>query len=114
MALKTYSDKQIITKLRKHLITEMGSFYTMHRPSYQAIIKRRKKDAAFNEMVEDVVNEANHKWHKMGLDALTSDNSDFNTTLFKYYTQNKKPFIDNEAIDLEERITKLEEVSNVK
>ena len=108
MAHKTYSDKQIIDKLKKHLIDDMGSFYTMSKPSFQAIIKRRKKDPLFNEMVEDVVNESNQKWHKMGLEALLENDTEFNVPLFKYYTQNKKPFLDNEVIKNDERLSALE------
>lgn len=110
MGKKLYSDEDIIKKLRKHMINELGSYYTMHKPSEQAISKRRKKDPAFNELVGDVINEANHKWHKMGLKALTTNDTDFNTALFKYYTMNKKPFIDHTTIELEERIAELEEV----
>jgi len=103
-----YTIEEVVTKLRKHLIDDMGSYYTMHKPSHQAITKRMKKDEELRAKVEDVVNEANHKWWRMGLKALVTDNTNFNTNLFKYYTQNKKPFIDHLSIQLEERITELE------
>ena len=104
-----YTDKQILDRLSEHLIVNMGSVWTMHRPTWQGVMKRMKKDDTFAEKVRDCEAEAMYLWEKMGIDALRGDNTDFNTGLYKHFTQNKKPFIDHITIELEERISELEQ-----
>lgn len=104
-----YSDKQILSRLREHCIDNLGSVWTMHNPSWNGITKRMDKDKEFAELVEDVVAEANHKWEKIGLKALLKGDQNFNVTLYKHFTQNKKAFLSHTELEVDERIKALEE-----
>ena len=104
-----YTEKQILTRLRKHLIDNMGSVWTMHKPTWQGVQKRITSDADFEEKVRDLVAEANHKWEKMGITALVNNDEAFNVQLYKHFTANKKAFLSYETLELDERISKLEE-----
>ena len=109
-----YTDKQILDRLKVHCIDDFGSVWTMSKPTWQGIQKRMKKDVEFEEKVRDIVAEALHQWEKMGIDALLSNDEGFNVALFKHYTMNKKPFIDHTTIELEERISELEQTKTTK
>ncbi len=111
---RTYSDKFLLKRLREHLIDNMGSIYTMHKPIWATYVKRMKKDERFKELVEDCRAEAEHKWEKWGLSNINGKNPDFNTGLYKHFTQNKKAFRDHNAIETDERLQKLESVANGK
>jgi len=104
-----YTDQQILDRLREHLIDNLGSVWTMSKPTWQGITKRMKKDAAFEEEVRDIVCEANHQWEKMGIKALVTGDETFNVQLYKHFTANKKAFLSHEVLELEERIKELEE-----
>lgn len=104
-----YTDKQILDRLREHLIDNLGSVWTMHKPSWQGVQKRMKKDSGFDEKVRNIVAEANYAWEKIGLTALKEDNTNFNVTLYKHFTQNKKSFLSHEVLELEDRIKELED-----
>lgn len=104
-----YSEKQILDRLRIHLIDNMGSVWTMHKPSWEGIKKRMAKDESFGDLVRDCICEANYYWEKMGIDALKGDNTDFNTGLYKHFTANKKSFLSHEVLELESRIQELED-----
>ena len=109
-----YTDKQILDRLREHLIDNMGSVWTMYKPTWQGVLKRMKKDDAFAEKVRNCEAEAMYLWEKMGIDALKGDNTDFNTGLYKHFTQNKKAFLSHEVLELEERIKELEDAQPTK
>jgi len=104
-----YTDEYILDRLKTHCVDEFGSVWTMSKPTWQGIQKRMLKDEAFGEEVRDIVAEALFEWEKMGIKALRENDENFNVQLFKHYTMNKKPFLDNTTIDLEERLEKLEQ-----
>ncbi len=104
-----YTDKQILDRLREHLIDNRGSVWTMHKPTWQGVMKRMKKDESFAEKVRDCEAEAMHKWERMGIDALLGDGTEFNTGLYKHFTANKKAWLSHEVLELEERIKELED-----
>ncbi len=103
-----YTEEQILVRLREHLIDDLGSVYTMHNPTWQGVLKRMAKDADLEELVKGLVAEANHKWEKMGITALTAGDDSFNVQLYKHFTQNKKSFLSYETLELEERMAQLE------
>ena len=104
-----YSNKEILDRMRVHLIDNFGSVYSMHSPTWVGIKKRMAKDEELNELVSNIVAEALYAWEKMGIAALLSGDDTFNVALFKHYTMNKASFIDHKALELEERIEQLEE-----
>jgi len=104
-----YTEEFILGRLREHCIDNLGSVWTMHKPTWQGVTKRMKKDEAFAEEVRDIVAEALYQWEKMGITALLTGDESFNVNLFKHYTMNKKPFIDHVTLDLEQRLQELED-----
>ena len=103
-----YTEKQILIRLRKHLIDNMGSVWTMHKPTWQGIIKRMEKDPLFAEKVRGLVCEANFVWEKMGIAALITNDETFNVQLYKHFTQNKKSFLTHDSLVTEERLDAIE------
>ena len=104
-----YTDKQILDRLREHLIDNLGSVWTMYKPTWNGVKKRMKTNDAFADKVRGIVCEANHAWEKMGIDALRNDNPSFNVVLYKHFTQNKKAWLSHEVLELDERIEALEQ-----
>ena len=104
-----YTDKQIYDRLREHLIDNLGSVWTMHKPSWQGVQKRMAKDEDFAEKVRDLVAEANYKWEKMGIDALIGNDELFNVQLFRHFTQNKKSFLPYQVLEFEDRLKEMED-----
>ncbi len=106
-----YTEKQILKRLREHLIDNLGSVWTMHKPTWQGVTKRMKSSPAFTEEVRDIVAKANHKWERMGIDALIENNDLFNVTLYKHFTQNKRAWLPYETLELEDRLVALEQLN---
>ncbi len=106
-----YTDKQVLARLRLHLITNLGSVWTMHKPTWNGVKKRMIDNPIFEEKVRGLVAEANYKWEKMGITALTTNDEGFNVQLYKHFTANKKAFLSYEVNELEDRIKQLEETS---
>ena len=105
---RVYTDKQMLDRLRDHTIERLGSIYTVHKPTWNAYLKRMASDPDFGVLVRDVVAESLNKWEQIGIDAIRSDNPNFNANLYRYLTQNKKPFLTHEVLELEARIEALE------
>ena len=103
-----YTDEQIYDRLREHLIDNLGSVWTMHKPSWQGVTKRMKTNPDFEEQVRDLVAEANHKWESIGITALITNDEKFNVQLYRHFTANKKAFLSHEVLELDERIAELE------
>jgi len=103
-----YTDKEILDNMTAHMVEGMKSKWSMSKPTYNGILKRMKKDDDFAQKVHSIEAEALAKWEQLGLDALLSGNETFNVQLFKMYAGNKKPFIDHATIEIEERLTELE------
>ena len=106
-----YTEKQILIRLRKHLIDNMGSVWTMHQPTWNGVKKRMLNDADFEEKVRGLVAEANYVWEKMGITALITNDETFNVQLYKHFTANKKAFLSYEVLDLDERIEAIEKAT---
>ena len=111
---RKYTDKHMLDALREHCVEGLGSTYTVHNPCWNGYLKRMRSDAEFDDLVQNIVAEANYKWEQIGLKALLSNDTDFNVTLFKHYTQNKKSFLSREALEIEERMDAIEEKMNAK
>ena len=109
-----YTDEEILDKLRTHVVTNMSSTFTMSKPTWQGILKRMNKDEEFKELVNDIVAEGLFQWEQMGIKALLTGDETFNVQLFKHYTVNKKPFIDHMSLEIEERLTELENAKHIK
>ena len=103
-----YTDEYMLDRLHKHLVDERGSIYCLFKPTWQCYLKRMKKDAEFEGKVKDCQAEGFNAWWHWGMSNIDGSNPDFNTGLFKFYTQNKAPFIDHKTAELEERIINLE------
>ena len=54
----TYSAEYMLKRMRKHLINEMGSKYTLSKPTWLGYQKRMKKDPDFAAKVADIIAEA--------------------------------------------------------
>ena len=107
------SDKKILEGLHEHCVKDLKSKYTMYKPvTWRAIDKRMNGNEAFTDKVHTIMGEADAKWEQVGLKALMSDNKDFNTALYKMFVSSKRSFLSYQDGDLQERITKLEEVNN--
>ncbi len=104
-----YTDDEILDKLRVHLIDNLGSVWTMHKPTWEGVKKRINHNEEFGSLVGDIVAEANYTWEKMGITALLASDEGFNVSLFKHYTMNKKAFLSHEVLELDERLKALEE-----
>ena len=107
-----YTDKQMLKRLEKHLIDEWGSKFTVSKPTWECYKKRMIKDPVFKSKVDDLVAEADAQWHKMGVTALRASDKDFNANLYKQMTCNKKFAQDYQTLELEDRLSELEEKAN--
>jgi len=105
----SYSDKQVLTALHKHMVTELCSKYSMSKPTWQAILKRMSSRSAFADKVKGIEAEALKKWEQVGLKALVRNNTDFNTALYKMFVGNKVSFQTYGDIELEDRLKALED-----
>lgn len=109
-----YSDDELIDKLHTHLVTNRGSVYSMHNPTWQAYLKRMKTNPEFALLVNNCTAEGFYAWEKYGIDALDGKIENFNTGLYKHFTQNKKPWLSHEVLELDERIKDLEDAQQIK
>jgi len=107
-----YSDKQLIDALKTHCIDEHLSKYTLAYPVWDTYILRMKKDAEFKTKIESLLMVAEQWWEKQGVQAL--ENKDYNNMMWTKLTCNKTFTKNHEALDLEDRISKLEEGTNEK
>lgn len=105
----TYTDEYLIKRIHKHLVEDKSSIYTLYKPTWQAYLKRMKDDAEFEDKVKDCMAEGNYMWEQLGLSNMEESNPDFNLGLYKHFTQNKKPWLSHEVLELEERIERLED-----
>ena len=104
-----YTDEQILDRLREHLIDNLGSVWTMYKPTWQGVTKRMKTNPDFEERVRGLVAEANHKWESIGITALINNDEKFNVQLYRHFTANKKAFLSHEVLELEDRLKELED-----
>ena len=108
-----YSTKQIIDRLREHMVDNALSYYTMTHPTYHTVFERikggdKKLEKAFNEI------KALH-WQifeRKLLDALFNGN-EIDMQVFNAATRNKKPFLSYETLDVDARLEAIERVTNV-
>lgn len=105
----TYSDKVILTRLRKHMVDNMLSKYSMSKPTWQAIVKRMKDNPEFTAKVQTIEAEHLKAWEELGLTALKNNDENFNVPLFKMYATSKKSFQNYDTLELEARIERLED-----
>ena len=106
----TYTEKQILDGLRVHMLDNLASKYSMFEPcTWQCVLKRMAKCKKLTNKVNTIVNEHNYLWEQMGIEALKSNDGDFNVPLFKMYASSKKSMQSYEVNELEERINKLEQ-----
>ncbi len=103
----TYTNKKILDRLTKHCLDEHLSKYTMNAPSYKAVGLRMKVDEELREQVEDILLQADAWWERKGVEAL--HDTTFNNFMYVRLTNSKAFTKDHAAIDLEDRITVLEE-----
>jgi hypothetical protein len=109
MQPKNFSDEEMLSRLREHMVDNLLSFWTVSKPSAQAVLKRIKNDPDFAEQVRNLRAEADAKWEDMGITALLEGDNSFNVSLFKMFVGNKKPFLPHETLELSDRIEALEE-----
>ena len=106
----TFTDEQVLKPLRKHMVDNLHSKYSFHKPmTWQGVLKRMERDAEFAVKVNTIENEALEAWETLGITALRSNDENFNVNLFKMYAGSKKSFQSYETLELEERIIKLED-----
>lgn len=102
----TYTDKQLLTRLKRHCIDKHLSRYTIANPTWSGYKKRMDKDDLFASKVYNIMAEADQWWELQGVLAL--DNKDYNNAMYAKLTSNKAFTKDHAAADLEARIERLE------
>lgn len=110
----TYSNEYLIKRIHKHLVEDRASIYTLHKPVWTTYANRMKKDADFADKVKDCIAEGNFVWEQLGLSNMEETKEGFNLGLYKHFTQNKRSFLPYETLELEERLTALEEARDGK
>ena len=103
----TYSEEQILDRIKEHCIDNHMSKYTMAYPTWQGVLKRLKENPEFEDKVNTLLALADQWWEKKGQEAL--HDKDFNNVMYAKLT-NSKPFTkDHAAVEVEERISRIEE-----
>jgi len=105
----TYTDKQLLTYLHKHVVEDMQPKYTLSKPTFQCYLKRMDKDAEFENKVKSVLAEGEAAWVKLGVEAILDPDTKINVPLYNIMTRAKKSFQSYEVIELESRIERLED-----
>ncbi len=112
MNTRKYSNKYILERVQQHCVDQMKSVHTLSNPCFNTIQNRCKEDSDFNSKFKNIAAAANERWEQIGITALLDRDPSFNVSLFKLYTSNKRPFLPFETLELEERITALEDKTN--
>ena len=102
-----YTDKQLLTRLKEHCVKLHLSKYTIAFPTWKTYRDRMAKDAVFETKVHELIALADQWFELKGLEAL--HDKDFNNVMFAKLTNNKSFTKDHTAIELEERIERLED-----
>jgi len=102
-----YTDKQLLSRLKQHCIVLHLSKYTMAYPVWQTYLQRMEKDAEFKVKINSLLMEAEQWWELQGVMAL--NDREYNNMMWTKMTCNKSFTKDHTAIELEERIERLED-----
>ncbi len=100
----TYTNKTIIKRLRKHMVDDMLSKYSMTKPRFTAIQRRMDQgDLELKEQVAEVIAEHYAAFERMSIQAIRGE-IDVDSKMFRLTTQNKKPFLSPEQLAISEGI----------
>ena len=100
----SYTTKTIIKRLRKHMIDNMKSKYTMIKPTIQTIRTRiAEGDLELKQAMIEIEAEHCGLYEEMLVEGLQGKR-DVDSKLFRIATQNKKPFLSPEQMMIAEGI----------
>ncbi len=100
----TYTTKTIIKRLRKHMLDNMKSKYTMIKPTIQTIRTRiADGDLELKQAMIEIEAEHCGLYEEMLVEGLRGER-DVDSKLFRIATQNKKPFLSPEQLAISEGI----------
>jgi len=102
----SYTNKQLLTRLKRHCIEKHLSRYTIANPVWNTYLQRMEKDPILSDKIHNIMALADQWWEQIGIDAL--ENNSYNNAMYARLTSNKAFTKDHDAIDLEEIVSKLE------
>ena len=109
-----YSTEYILDRLRKHMVDDKKSFYTITKPTRYGIVKRIKNgDKELERGFREI--EAEHfAVFEEALNDAIFNGAEINMVAFNTAIRNKRPFLDTATLELEDRIAELENVKQKK
>ena len=102
-----YSNKQIIRRLREHMIKNKKSLYSITKPTRNTILDRVKKDEELRIALEEIEAEHFGLFEARLLESVF-EGVPLDSVAFNIATRNKKAFLSHEVLVLDEKVEALE------
>ncbi len=104
---RVYENLELLKKAYDHLVTNKLSVWTLSHPTKQAYDNRSNADEVFKEQFKGIQMLQEQLLETMLWDNM--DNKEFNDKLFNIAIKNKQFTRDHNTIELDERLTLLEQ-----